>query len=64
MDMKRILSLAILFAALIEFAIERAGFDLWIVTAATVTLLWDLLGRASRSRADSQRQDHNVSASK
>ena len=36
--MKRIASLSILFAALIEFAIEPAGFDLWIV--AIVTLLW------------------------
>jgi hypothetical protein len=29
--MTRIASLSILFAALIEFAIERARFDLWIV---------------------------------
>ncbi len=39
--MKRIVSLSILFAALIEFAIERARFDLWIVAVvAIVTLLW------------------------
>ena len=30
--MKRIASLSIFFAALIEFVIERASFDLWIVT--------------------------------
>ena len=48
--MKRIASLSILFAALIEFAIERARFDLWIVTVvAIVTLLWNVVGRALRS---------------
>lgn len=61
--MKRIVSLAILFAALIEYAIERARFDLWIVTVAMVTLLWNLVARALRSRGESQRQDHNVSTS-
>jgi hypothetical protein len=60
---KRIMSLAILFAALIEYAIERARFDLWIVTIAMVTLLWNLVGRALRSRGESQRQDHTVSTS-
>jgi hypothetical protein len=30
--MKRMASLSILFVALIEFAIERAKFDPWIVT--------------------------------
>jgi hypothetical protein len=39
--MKRIASLSILFAALVEFAIERAQFDLWIVAVAIVTLLWN-----------------------
>jgi hypothetical protein len=42
--MKRITCLSILFAALIEFAIERARFDLWVATAAIVTLSgisWD-----------------------
>jgi hypothetical protein len=62
--MKRIVPLAILFVGLIEFAIERTGFDLWIVTAAVVTLLWNLLGRPLRSGPDSQKQDHNVSASR
>ena len=47
--MRRITSLSILFAALIEFGIERARFDLWIATAAIVTLLWNLLGRVLRS---------------
>ena len=60
--MKRIVPLAILFAALIEFAIERARFELWIV--AVVTLLWNFVGRALRSRADSQKHDHDVSPSR
>jgi hypothetical protein len=47
--MRRIASLSILFAALIEFAIERARFDLWIATAAIVTLSWNLVRRALRS---------------
>jgi hypothetical protein len=34
--MKRIASLTLLFAALIEFAIEGARFDLWIVIVAMV----------------------------
>jgi hypothetical protein len=42
--MTRIASLSILFAALIEFAIERARFDLWIVIVAIVPLLWSLGG--------------------
>jgi len=46
--MKRIAFLSILFAALIEFAIERAKFDLWIVIIAIVLLLWNPLGRALR----------------
>jgi hypothetical protein len=47
--MKRIASLSIFFAALIEFAIERARFDLWIVAlVAIVTLLWNVVGRALR----------------
>ena len=47
--MKQIASLSICFAALIEFAIERARFDLWIVTViAIVTLLWNLVRRALR----------------
>lgn len=62
--MKRIAFLSILFAALIEFAIERARFDLWIMTVAIVTLLWSLVGRALRSRVDSQKHDHNASASR
>ena len=59
LPVKRIVSLAILFAALIEFAIERARFDLWIVTIAMVTLVWNRVGRALRSRADSK-HDHDV----
>jgi hypothetical protein len=63
--MKRIASLSILFAALIEFTIERARFDLWIVmVVAIVTLLWNVVGRALRSRLDSQKHDHNVCASR
>jgi hypothetical protein len=61
--MTRIASLSILFAALIEFAIERAGFDLWIVIVAIVPLLWSLGGRALRPRVDSRKHDHNVSVS-
>ena len=34
--MKRIAFLSTLFAALIEFAIERARFDLWIVTVVAI----------------------------
>jgi hypothetical protein len=56
--MKRIASLSIFFAALIEFAIERARFDLWIVAVvAVVTLLWNVVGRALRSYMDSQKHD-------
>jgi hypothetical protein len=63
--MKRIASLSIFFAALIEFAIDRARFDLWIVTAvAIVTLLWNVVGRAFRSRKDSRTHDNNDSVSK
>jgi len=60
--MKRIAFLSILFAPLIEFAIERARFDLWIVTVvAIVTLLWNGAGRAPRSHMDSQKHDNNES---
>ena len=62
--MKRIASLSICFAALIEFAIERARFDLWIVTVvAIVTLLWNAVGRGLRSHMDSQKRDNNDSVS-
>ena len=37
--MKRIASLSILFTALIEFAIERARFDLWIVGVVVIVTL-------------------------
>ena len=40
--------LSILFAALIEFPIERAKFDLWIVIIAVVPLLWNPGARALR----------------
>jgi hypothetical protein len=60
-----LLALSILFAALIEFAIERARFDLWIVTVvAIVTLLWNVAGRALRSQMDSQKHDNNESVSR
>jgi hypothetical protein len=47
--MTRIVSLSILFAALIEFAIERARFDLWIATVVVVTLSWNLVGQVLRA---------------
>ena len=54
--MKRIASFSILFAALIEFAIERARFDLWIVAAVAIgNLLGNVVGRALRSHIDSQK---------
>ena len=54
--MARIAALSILFAALIEFAIERARFDLWIVAAvAIVTLLWNVAGRALRPDVNSKK---------
>jgi hypothetical protein len=46
--MKRAAFLSILFAALIEFAIERAKFDLWIVIIAIVPLVWNPVARALR----------------
>jgi hypothetical protein len=52
--MKRIASLSIFFAALIEFAIERARFDLWIVIIAIVPLLWNPVGRALGSHERSK----------
>lgn len=56
--MKRIASLSIFFAALIEFAIERARFDLWIVAVVgIVTLLWSVVGRALHSHLDSQKHE-------
>ena len=63
--MKRIASLSIFFAALIEYAIERARFDLWIVAVvAIVTLLWNVVGRALRSHPDSQKHDNSASVSR
>ena len=47
--MKRIAFLSILFAALIEFAIERARFDLWIMVVAMVPILWNVAGQTLRS---------------
>ena len=52
--MRRIAFLSILFAALIEFAIERARFDLWIVIIAIVPLLWNPVGRALRITREKQ----------
>jgi len=63
--MKRIASLSIFFAVLIEFAIERARFDLWIVALiAIVTLLWNVVGRTLRPDVNSKKHDHNVSTSR
>ena len=63
--MKRIAPLSILFAALIEFVIERARFDLWIMAGvAIVTLLSNVVGRALRSHMDSQKHDNNESISR
>ena len=62
--MKRIASLSIFFAALIEFAIEHARFDLWIVAVvAIVTLLWNVVGRTLRLDVNSKKHDHNASTS-
>ena len=62
--MKRIASLSIFFAALIEFAIERARFDLWIVAVvAIVTLLWKVVGRTLRPDVNSKKHDNNGSVS-
>ena len=62
---KRIATLSILFAALIEFVIERARFDLWIAAiVAIVTLLSNVVGRALRSHMDSQKHDNNESVSR
>jgi hypothetical protein len=52
---KRIVALAVIFVALTEFGIERTRFDLWVMTAALVALLWNVLGRVWRSRLDSQK---------
>jgi hypothetical protein len=63
--MKRIASLSILFAALLEFAIERARFDLWIVTVvAIVTLLGNVVRRALRSHMDPRKHGNNDSVSR
>jgi hypothetical protein len=61
---KRIAALVVLFVALTEFSIERARFDLWIMTAALVALSWNVLGRVRRSRVDSQKHDHTSSMTK
>jgi hypothetical protein len=63
--MKRIASLSIFFAAVIEFAIERARFDLWIVGGVViVTLLWNVVGRALRPYLDSLKHEHNAPAAR
>jgi hypothetical protein len=61
---KRIAALAILFAALIEFAVERARFDLWIITIAMVTLLWNVVGKTLRTQTNKQTPNRNPSALK
>ena len=63
--MKRIASLSIFFPALIEFAIERTRFDLWIVAVdGIVTLLWNVAGRTLRRDVNRKKHDHNASASR
>lgn len=62
--MKRIAFLSILFAALIEFTIQRARFDLWIMVVAIVPILWNVGGQTLRSRVDSQKHDQNASRSR
>jgi hypothetical protein len=63
--MKRIASLSIFFAALIEFAIDRARFDLWIVAGVGIlTLLWNVVGRALHPHLDSQKHDNSESVSR
>jgi len=63
--MKRTAFLSIFFAALIEFAIERARFDLWIVAVvAIVTLLWNVVGRALRPDVNSKKNDNSESVCK
>jgi hypothetical protein len=63
--MKRIASLSIFFAALIEFAIERTRFDLWIVAVvAVMTLLWNVVGRTLHPDVNSKKHDRNVSTSR
>jgi apolipoprotein N-acyltransferase len=63
--MRRITSLSILFAALIEFAIERARFDLWIVAVvAIVTLVWNVAKRTLRPDVNSTKHDHHTSTSR
>jgi hypothetical protein len=61
---KRIVSLAILFVAVVEFAIERARFDLWIMTAAGAALLWNILAPTPRLPGHSQKHDPHVLTSK
>lgn len=62
--LKRIAPLTVFFAALIEFAIERARFDLWVMTIVLMIPLAGAVGRTLVSRVDSQKHDHNVSASR
>ena len=62
--MKRIASLSIFFAALIEFAIERTRFDLWIVAVVGImTLLWNIAAR-TLLRVNRKKHDHSASASR
>jgi hypothetical protein len=57
---KRIACLAILFVAVIEFAIERARFDVWIMATAMLALIGDVVRRTRQSRMNSQTRDDNV----
>jgi hypothetical protein len=58
--MKRIASLTVLLSALIEFVIEHANFDLWMLTVGIVGVLWNFVRRALRSGVDLQERDNNL----
>ena len=63
--MKRIATLSIFFAALIEFTIERARFDLWIMAVvAIVTVLWNVVGRELHPHLDPQKHNNIESVSR
>jgi hypothetical protein len=58
---KRIVSLAILFVAVVEFVMERTRLDLWMMTVAVVMLLWGVVGRALSTLATWEKHNHNLS---
>jgi hypothetical protein len=63
-DVKRIACLAIFFAALLEFAVERARFDLWIMTAAIVPLLWGVVNKTGSPPLASPKPDRDPASRK